>query len=85
MTEQGRRGRQAQNIRSHHSTINDVVLTICGGGLRKYLQRHEELPEESLVAVYGVVDNSLLGTIDTIEHAGVKITIQKTFESIFIS
>ena len=32
------------------STINDVVLAICGGGLRKYLERHDELPEESLVA-----------------------------------
>jgi len=32
------------------STINDVVLAICGGGLQKYLLRHDELPEESLVA-----------------------------------
>jgi diacylglycerol O-acyltransferase len=32
------------------STINDVVLTICGGGLRKYLERHDELPAQSLVA-----------------------------------
>ncbi|MEW4466654.1 wax ester/triacylglycerol synthase family O-acyltransferase [Parasphingorhabdus sp. JC815] len=32
-------------------TINDVVLAICGGALRKYLMRHKELPKESLVAV----------------------------------
>jgi WS/DGAT/MGAT family acyltransferase len=32
------------------STINDVVLAICGGGLRKYLLRHDELPEDPLVA-----------------------------------
>ncbi len=32
------------------STINDVILAVCGGGLRKYLLRHGELPEESLVA-----------------------------------
>jgi WS/DGAT/MGAT family acyltransferase len=32
------------------STINDVVLCICAGALRKYLQRHKELPHESLVA-----------------------------------
>jgi WS/DGAT/MGAT family acyltransferase len=32
------------------STINDVVLAICGGALRKYLQHHRELPSESLVA-----------------------------------
>jgi WS/DGAT/MGAT family acyltransferase len=32
------------------STINDIVLCICAGALRKYLQRHKELPAESLVA-----------------------------------
>ena len=32
------------------ATINDVVLTVCGGGLRKYLQHHDELPDRSLVA-----------------------------------
>lgn len=31
-------------------TINDVVLAICGGGLRYYLQHHDELPDDSLVA-----------------------------------
>ena len=32
------------------STINDVILAICGGGLRRYLEHHGELPEESLIA-----------------------------------
>jgi len=32
------------------STINDVILAICGGGLRRYLQQHDELPDEPLVA-----------------------------------
>jgi len=32
------------------STINDVILAVCGGGLRKYLLHHDELPEDSLVA-----------------------------------
>lgn len=32
-------------------TVNDVALTICGGALRKYLQHHGELPEESLAAM----------------------------------
>jgi WS/DGAT/MGAT family acyltransferase len=32
------------------STINDVILTVCGGGLRHYLTHHGELPDDSLVA-----------------------------------
>lgn len=33
------------------ATINDVILAICSGALRRYLQHHKELPGESLVAV----------------------------------
>ena len=33
------------------ATVNDVILTICGGGLRKYLETKRELPKESLVAM----------------------------------
>jgi diacylglycerol O-acyltransferase len=32
------------------STINDVVLTVCGGALRRYLRQHGELPDGSLIA-----------------------------------
>jgi hypothetical protein len=32
------------------ATINDVVLAVCAGGLRRYLDMQGELPEESLVA-----------------------------------
>lgn len=32
------------------STVNDVVLAVCSGGLRKYLAHHDELPDESLIA-----------------------------------
>jgi WS/DGAT/MGAT family acyltransferase len=31
-------------------TINDVVLAICGGALRRYLSHHGELPDDSLIA-----------------------------------
>lgn len=33
------------------ATINDVVLSVCGGALRQYLERRGELPEESLTAL----------------------------------
>jgi len=32
------------------STINDVVLAVCSGALRRYLEHHGELPDESLIA-----------------------------------
>lgn len=33
------------------TTVNDVVVTVCGGALRKYLQAKGELPRDSLVAM----------------------------------
>jgi WS/DGAT/MGAT family acyltransferase len=33
------------------TTVNDVVVAICGGALRYYLEDKNELPEESLVAM----------------------------------
>ncbi|HEB90893.1 MAG TPA: wax ester/triacylglycerol synthase family O-acyltransferase, partial [Deltaproteobacteria bacterium] len=32
------------------ATVNDVILAVCGGALRKYLERHNELPRETLSA-----------------------------------
>lgn len=36
--------------KAYNGTFNDAVLAMCGGALRKYLQSHAELPEESLKA-----------------------------------
>lgn len=33
------------------ATVNDVVLTICSGAMRRYLEHHGELPDESLIAM----------------------------------
>lgn len=32
------------------ATVNDVVLAVCGGALRRYLEHHGELPQEPLSA-----------------------------------
>jgi WS/DGAT/MGAT family acyltransferase len=36
------------------STVNDVVLTLCSGALRRYLEDRGELPDSSLVAMVPV-------------------------------
>ena len=36
------------------ATLNDVVMAVCAGGLRSYLEHHGALPEEPLVAMVPV-------------------------------
>ena len=36
------------------ATVNDVIVSVCGGALRRYLESKGELPEESLVAMAAV-------------------------------
>ena len=38
----------------HGVTVNDVFLTVVGGGLRRYLRKHRDLPEDPLIAVVPV-------------------------------
>lgn len=33
------------------ATVNDAILSICGGALRKYLVKHDDCPDESMVAM----------------------------------
>ncbi len=43
-----------QLARRHAVTLNDVVLTLCSGALRQYLQVHGGVPRKSLVAAMPV-------------------------------
>lgn len=36
--------------RAHEATINDIVLLVCSGALRRYLAKRKALPRKSLVA-----------------------------------
>ncbi len=44
---------EIREIKTHvpGATVNDVVVSFCGGALRKYLESKGELPDESLVAM----------------------------------
>lgn len=56
-------------------TINDVILTICGGALRRYLQEHGELPEESLVAMVPINARSEGGPQETVGNNITSMTV----------
>ena len=50
------------------ATVNDVILTIIGGGLRKYLAKHKALPKQSLsamapISVRGEGEKDALGNL----------------------
>ncbi|MCE9522307.1 MAG: wax ester/triacylglycerol synthase family O-acyltransferase [Alphaproteobacteria bacterium] len=46
------------------STINDVVIAICSGALRRYLTKHKELPKDTLVAVAPINARKRAGQAD---------------------
>jgi WS/DGAT/MGAT family acyltransferase len=39
---------------AYGTTVNDVMLAVCAGGLRVWLERHHALPDEPLVALVPV-------------------------------
>ena len=57
--------------------INDVVLAVCSGAVRKYLMRHKELPEDSLVAWVPVNTRKAASGSDD-ESGGNQITAMTT-------
>ena len=56
------------------ATINDIVLCICAGALRKYLGHHKELPSESLRAYVPVNARASKTGADEADQAGNNIT-----------
>ncbi len=58
------------------STINDIVLCICSGALRRYLRHHNELPAESLVAWVPI--NARNGSDSEDEKIGNRVTSMTT-------
>ncbi len=57
-----------------NATINDVVLAVCAGGLRRYLEHHNELPEDPLVAWVPINARPGKGTHVDVEASGNRIT-----------
>lgn len=65
-------------------TVNDVFLTVVGGGLRRYLRFHDDLPEKPLVAVVPVSTRGDEGTQGnnrvTVLFASLRTDIQDPLE-----
>jgi len=57
------------------TTLNDVVLAICGGALRRYLDGHGELPDRSLVAAVPVSLRELGDTSNTNQVASMNCDV----------
>ena len=58
--------------RAHDATLNDVVLMICSGALRRYFLGHGPLPRKSLVAAVPV---STRAASDTSSNNQASITV----------
>jgi diacylglycerol O-acyltransferase len=56
------------------ATINDVVLSICSGALRKYLGHHKELPSQSMRSFVPVNVRAKKGSLQETEQPGNNIS-----------
>ena len=58
------------------ATLNDAVLAVCAGGLRRYLDDNGELPDESLTAIAPVVTRGTqTGSADKPEMTLVRVAL----------
>jgi WS/DGAT/MGAT family acyltransferase len=67
------------------ATVNDVVLTVCAGALRRYLDSHKELPEESLKAIVPIntrtdSDRDVAGNIISTMFVAIKTDIKNPLQ-----
>lgn len=56
------------------ATINDIVLAVCSGALRKYLGHHKELPSESLRSFVPINVRAAKGSLKETEQPGNNIS-----------
>jgi diacylglycerol O-acyltransferase len=57
------------------ATVNDVVLAVCAGGLRCYLDRQDELPADSLVAAAPIYVQSELESDRRANYSWVRVPL----------
>lgn len=58
-----------------NASVNDVVLAVCAGGLRCYLDRQDELPDESLVAAAPIAVHSDLESDPQTSFSWVRVAL----------
>jgi WS/DGAT/MGAT family acyltransferase len=58
-----------------NATVNDVVLAVCSGGLRSYLEMQEELPGETLLAAAPIAVHSDLETDPQTNFSWVRVAL----------
>ncbi len=58
-----------------NASVNDVVLAVCAGGLRRYLAMQDELPDDSLVAAAPVAIHAQDDSDNTANFSWVRVTL----------
>jgi diacylglycerol O-acyltransferase / wax synthase len=64
-------------------TVNDIVLTVCAGALREFLEEQGELPQESVVAVMPIsvrqdeVGGNQFGVGRVVLHTNIKSPVER--------